>query len=635
MGAKADPLVGSDSFVYADFIALLSDDELDCVRRFVVADAYARFRRDRGGTVLFAVAIQTLGREIELEATRRDLGPPELVDELVDRLRRRYEALAISCDWSRTVVASRPETCRRTQRIFLELFDAGLIHRRLPADGEGSWSLRSGAYAESCDRDLDALPGWAAEAIEAQRQALGRVDGVEIEAMLLGGASLLAFTPYADAISDAAFVAISPNHREVDSVATPSELDQLRNNRSTTPMAQTGAQAAVPGVEALLPVVVTPTVDDRFGPTVSLGIPGRDKVDSEIAERLETRAGLPFRATTASSKPASAQRFRLADRSVSCANAWGIPIPIVHCDSCGPVAADPEDVPALASASAGSGGDGGAETCLCSRCGGSGVRDPETIAAQFAAMWTWSTICIPPGDREASSLPHSELDRWLPTSRAIWSSNDSERFLDQRIAAKAAGELDALPGLNPPEPSSAASLCGAVRTNGQGGIGGIEELDELVSQVGADVARLTILHAASPQRPSSWSPASVRHAQRFLKNLRDYAEPRLASREPPLPREIDRSTRLRRRLSAWCDVADVKISASFERLAMHRATHDLMLFLKRICDFEQRCIDAGGLSPQDRDALVVALLRLVRLAAACVPDTASELEAIAGTEAAS
>ncbi len=619
-GAEADSPERSDVFVYADLVAPTGSDRLDCARRFVVADAYARFRRGRGDTVLFASAIGAIDEETELEAARRGSSPPDLVESFVEELRQRCELLEVSCDWAQSVVASRPEHRRRTQRIFLELFEGGLVHQGdLPAEGDGErpWLLRRAAFAEACSRGLDDLPGWSAEAVEAQRRALGRVEGVEVDAVLLGAGQVPVFTPHVDAIGDATFIAISPHHPEVETIASPSDLEELRRDPGAVKLAQTEMQGAIPGVEGLLPVVVTPSVDARFGPTLCLGIPARDETDREIDARLTTPPGLPFRTSGNSSKPRAAARFRLSDLPLSRIGEWGAPIPIVHCGGCGPVPASVEEPPVESQ---------------CPRCGEPAAPDRQVIDGRFDGMWAWSAIPIPVDERGTSSLAHAELERWLPARQVVWSASGAERLLDERLVGRVAGELGALPGIDPPEPFAGASLCGAVGAGREGGVGSVEELDELLEEVGADVIRLTILHSASTHKPVSWSPGALRHSQRFLEELRDYAQPRLASRELPLPLEIDSATRPRRRLAAWCKVGEAKVTESLERLKMHQATFDLMLFLKQVRHFEEHCVDTDELGPLDRDAVVVALLRLIRLASPCVPHVAAELEAAAGAQ---
>jgi leucyl-tRNA synthetase len=614
------------TYVYAGYARAMEDSDLDCTRRFLIGDAYARFRRDRGDSVLFALGVESSGEAVEQEAARASLSPDDLTDQYQARMRERFECLGVSCDWDRTVVTSHPAHRRHAQLIFLALLEQDLAYRReVPGEaGNARWFLRSSAYAEQCEQGLGELAGWTVEAIETQRAALGRVDGVEMEAELLGVGKLAVFTPYPESIEDAEFVAISPNHPQAGAVASPTEMGGLRGQASGV-MVQTGTQAVIPGVSALLPVVVAPSVDARFGPTASLGVPGQDETDREIASKLEKVARLPLKAASSKAKPGPSARYRLPDLAISRAGSWGTPVPVVHCQRCAAVPNPPPEgsLPA-------EGPEPGA--CSCPRCGEPAEQDPGVIDSSLSDMWMWLSICVPPADRESSTLSHAELERWLPARQVVWSASGGEHLLHQRVAGRVASDLGIAPSLQAGEPFSGALVHGQVSTteaNGNECVGGVGELDELVAKVGADVARLTILNAASPAKAIGWSGQQVRHSQRFLAELREFAEPRLRLQEQPDPLEIDRSTRLRRRLAAWCRIAEERISTSLEQLAMHRATFDTMRLLERIQDFEDRCTKEGELEPEDRDAVFIALLKLVQLSTPIVPSIAAELQATA------
>ena len=115
--------------------------------------------------------------------------------------------------------------------------------------------------------------------------------------------------------------------------------------------------------------------------------------------------------------------------------------------------------------------------------------------------------------------------------------------------------------------------------------------------------------------------------------LWDYAEPRLREWEGPAGGEIDGSTRLRRRLATWCRVGLDKVAENLERLEMQRATHNAMLLLERIQDFERRAAgEDAQLDERDREAVVAALLLLVQGLAPFTPHIAEELWAAAGNE---
>ncbi len=115
---------------------------------------------------------------------------------------------------------------------------------------------------------------------------LGRVDGVELELAGPDGAQLTrVHPPRATRSRQARFVLMSPRHPDADDVgsratAVHEQLEQLRSGgwerssreAETIPVIDTGR--VVLGTDgAPLPVLVSPLVDSRFGPTVVLGVP--------------------------------------------------------------------------------------------------------------------------------------------------------------------------------------------------------------------------------------------------------------------------------------------------------------------------------------------------------------------------
>ncbi|HEY2717413.1 MAG TPA: class I tRNA ligase family protein [Solirubrobacterales bacterium] len=603
VGVSGDISERGEAFVYVDVVVPQEGNGLDWVRRFVLGDVYSRLLRAGGDEVLFVPVIATGGAEIEAEAAAAGGSPQEIADRFVERVRGRCDSLEISCDWGQAVVTSRPEHGDRLQSTFLELFEKGLVYRRDGAGEEGDqrWHLRCGAFAEWCGRGLEQASESDRRAVELQSAVLGQVEGVEVEVALLGGQRVPVFTPHPDSIGDAAFVAISPHHPAVEALASPAELEALGDRSGPVAMAQTQMQAAVPGVDSLLPVVLTPWVDERFGPTICFGIPDRDQTDREIAARLSQAAGLPLKLSAGNAKPRPGARSRLPDLLASRSGEWGTPVPIVHCESCGAVGSPV--------------GPDATEACECPGCGGPAERDRQVISAELERMWAWR------------ALP--ELERWLPARQAIWGEEDAAQFLAERMAARIAAELGPQPA-DPEEPFPRAFACAAVDVGGEDErVRSEEELDRLIAELGPDAVRLGILDSASAANSAGWTAASFRHAQRFLDELREFAEPRLGASELAEPSAIDRSSRLRRRLAAWCEAAAASVARNLEQLAMHRGTYELMLFLKRIRDFEQRCAAAGEVSQLDREAVAIALRQLLRAAAPCVPSLAAELGPLA------
>lgn len=602
-----------DFGVYAGYSRPFAEDQLGLVRRFLIADVYARFLRAQGRPVLFGLGVEAFGEEVEREAERRGAHPRSLIDEHVVRLRRRFESLAISCDWERVAVSSGPEHSRRTQSMFLGLLERGLIYRQGQADAAGeegppAWFLRAGRFAEQCDLGSAPPPGWTADAVATQRAALGKVEGVEIRAVLPGISDLVVFTPYPDSIAEAAFVSVSPSHPAVEALAGADELARIRAEAGKEAILQTDARIAVPGVDELLPVVLAPGVDARFGPTAVIGMPGRDRADRALAERLQPSPGASLGTMRVSSKPSPSARYGLPDLPIARKRPWGTPVPIAHCGRCGQVPSPGQEGPERD----------------CPQCGGPATPDPASIDWNFDSMWIWPSICSPAGDGETPSPP-ADSPAWTAPGLVLWASDEGEQLLWQRVAGHILGAGDA--------PGEDALFPGALVHGSLGGdpaeqtIANADDLDEHLARGAGDAIRFAILNSGAPGRATHLHGHLLNHAERLVAEVRRRAEA-LAERDSPLPSEIDPATRQRRRLAAWSRTAATKIPADIEHMQMHRATYDLALFIERIRAFEEGRLEADGLDEADRDAIAIALTQLGRLAEPLLPGLAAHLASL-------
>ncbi len=686
--APPPPDAREPAYVFAGCPFTSGDAHMGHIRSYTIADAYARFLRARGRAVLFSLGFDSFGLPAELEALRRDISPHAWVARCCERMRGQFEALGYSCDWERTFVSSEPEHYRWTQWLFLAMLERGLVYQReaqvswcdscqtvlatLQAEDGACWRchtevrfvrlpqwfMRITAYVQDNERGLDALPGWDRAATGAQRAVLGRVDGVELDASTFDGAALTVFTPHAEAIGSAAFIAVSPAHPDVDRwISEPDVAAQLAGMREAgwrredrdaeqVPIVQTGAMATVPGVAGMLPIVISPLVDARFGPTAALGIPTLDPTDRSIAERLPAPAGTAWKAGKSSGTPRPAVRYRARDFAISRQRAWGAPIPLIHCPTCGTVPVPFADLPVRLPDDLQISGEGGNPLsrrpdfyeCTCPRCGTAAKRETDTIDCHVDGMWMWMPICVPPEGRSTEMFSHPEYARWLPAQQIVWGADAGGYMFDQRLIGKVLQDLEQLPALPDREPFAKALMHQMIRLEGRKmskHLGNVVDPNELVATVGADTVRLAVLHAASPGRIFNWNEQPVRYCQIFLKKLYGYAEGRLRQWSPQIDGEarIDPSDKLRRRLANWCSTACEKVTENYEGLEMQRAAHNAMLLLTRIQDFEQRALEKRGeLHDPDREAIVAALLALVQMLAPITPHVAEELWSLAGRE---
>ncbi len=637
----------ASAYALTDCVAPSESLSGEAVRTFVAADAYARFQRARGRDVLFPVGFDSFSEAAEREAARLGASPQEWVRDACERNRAQLEALGCSCDWERTLVSSEPDCYRWTQRLFLELFERRLVFRR-----DAQWFMRVDAGYSVHGAD------WG-ERLASRSDAPGRVDGVELTATTFGRGELTVFTPHASAIEKAAFVAVSPAHQELagwdlDHAQTQTitamrdavcELESA-NVGGPENMLVTDVLAMVPGVPGVLPVVISPLVDARFGATAVLGMPELDSIDRALAEHLPRPAqGMTWKVSAANAAGRPAIRFPVRVAPVSGARAWGAPVPIVDCSDCGPVPVAREELPVRLPHELGFGGagsqpaaeDGAHLACACPRCGSSARRDPSTIDRRFDGMCMWMAACVAPEQRATALLNDPGLERWLSVAQVVASEASTAKITEQRKLFELLQDTGGLPALLPRDPFARvlkhAGVMGALDRELASLTG--ENRQPASRYAGSDAIRLAMLSAASLERIVAWSDQRLLQSQRFLLRLFAFAEPRLrAWTESPQPADeahIETSDKLRRRLAHWCTTACEKVTSQLEAAEPQRAALSAMRLLKRIEDFEARALQRHGqLRQEDHEAVVAALQLLLRLLAPVTPHLAEELWSRAG-----
>ncbi|HEU4526494.1 MAG TPA: leucine--tRNA ligase [Actinomycetota bacterium] len=397
------------------------------------ADTYGRFLRMRGRDVFQPIGFDSFGIHTENYALRVGEPPRTLTDRTIANYRRQLTALGGAWDWSRELATSDPGYYRWTQWIFVQLFRAGLAERRespvvwCPScltvlaneQVEGDrcercgtrvgqrtmlqWFLRMTAYAEQLLRGLDDLD-WPERAKRAQREWIGRSEGVEIDfALPHHGLTLHTFTTRPDTLFGVTFLVVPPEHPDMDTLLRGEGSEDVRRYvekavreraATTTRDAQTssssrgaftGAYAVHPATGDPIPVFVAEYVVVSYGTGAVMGVPAHDERD----HRFATANGLPIVAVVRPANGASPApepwtgdgvlvdsgafsglasgpareaiadwleergagrrtvRYRLRDWLISRQRYWGPPIPIVYCEGCGAVPVPEEDLPVL------------------------------------------------------------------------------------------------------------------------------------------------------------------------------------------------------------------------------------------------------------------------------------------------
>jgi leucyl-tRNA synthetase len=671
------------------------------VRDYSIGDAYARFRRARGDSVLMGFGFDAFGLPAELAAIERQVPAAEWVEECGERMLVQMKRLGLSFDYDRVFYSSDEGQYRWSQWLFLTLCEMGLIylddatvdwcdtcqttlatiqveeggtcwrcHNEVRLIRRPTWFLKITPYLEENDASMPLLERqpWDELALSTQRYILGRSDGVEFDLVGPDG-PLTVFTPHRDAAGLASFVLLSPRHPQVDQWVdgdgpVREELEQLRSggwersarDARSVPVVDTGRAIAGPRGEEL-PVLVSPLVDARFGPTAVLGIPAVDEADADIAARFpnripgvdpdripgvdgpKTQAGLEKSAhqrgadeddatggddIVPPSAPVAgateAKRYRANDFSISRQRSWGTPIPIVHCPDCGPVPVPEADLPVVLPRDIKPTGEGNplAERpdfvdVECPKCGTPAKRETDTLDCHFDALFLWVPATLPPEDRATRMFTHPESRKWLPAERLVAGGDSGGFVFDQRIVTKALRDHGEFAYMEAGEPFEGCLFHEMVIADGRKmskHLGNVVDPDALVAEFGADTVRVAVLWAAGPAKTLNWSDAAIRFANKFLRGFWTYAHDRFVELDYA-KHDAEKAAEtefMRERLRKWCDNGLERITADTADLQLHKSIRNLTRLFERIQDFEKQLKKRGQLDRADTEALVAAIL---------------------------
>jgi leucyl-tRNA synthetase len=361
--------------------------------------------------------------------------------------------------------------------------------------------------------------------------------------------------------------------------------------------------------------------------------PGAQRLDL-TSYLAETRSNLKNSAASWSKLALGADKalshMEKADVSVWSEGAtWGAPVPLIHCEGCGPVLVPLADLPVLAPHDVDDADDHWPEA-TCPSCAAPATRDEHVLSARFDSLWLPLLPCVP---AEMRSLPVDdalvapETREWMPASHLIAGSDSGHFVLNQRLIAKALRDIGPLAFLADGEPFSHVTFHEMV-LNGDDKMSkhldnGVSP-DFLIDEYGADALRLAIVLGATPAKPLRWgsdSPhALAKPACSFLRSVLELAE---ALADAPLRQE------------GWgSDEGELQAAIAHleDQVVSHSAPADLRQALRAIMDFfidelQTRFDgwDPGGIGTPPPAELREGLLRLLPLLAPFAPHICEDI----------
>ncbi|KMY65927.1 leucine--tRNA ligase [Desulfocarbo indianensis] len=301
------------------------------VRNYSIGDGLSRFLRMRGFNVLHPMGWDAFGMPAENAAIAHDSHPATWTYDNIDFMRAQLKKLGFSYDWERELATCDPSYYRWEQRVFIEMWNRGLVYRKktlanwcetcktvlaneqveqglcwrcsqpVAQKSIASYFFKITEYAEELLEWLDKMPGWPERVLTMQRHWIGKSYGAEIVFPLWDHpGEIKVFTTRADTLFGATFMSLAPEHplavelsqgtgQEqavkdfIDKVKRQSFAD--RADEKNKEGVFTGVYCKNPVTGFKMPVFVANFVLMEYGTGAVMAVPTHDQRDFEFARK--------------------------------------------------------------------------------------------------------------------------------------------------------------------------------------------------------------------------------------------------------------------------------------------------------------------------------------------------------------
>jgi leucyl-tRNA synthetase len=242
------------------------------VRNYTIGDVVSRFHRMQGKNVLQPMGWDAFGLPAENAAINNKSAPAKWTYENISYMKTQLNALGFGYDWSRELATCKQDYYRWEQWFFTRLFDKGLVYKKNATvnwdpidqtvlaneqviDGRGwrsgalveqkeipQWFIKITSYAEQLLADLDKLSDWPQQVVTAQRNWIGRSEGVDVAFDLstetAGISQIEVYTTRPDTLYGASYLAVAAQHPLALEVAKENAemstfIDECKNTKTT------------------------------------------------------------------------------------------------------------------------------------------------------------------------------------------------------------------------------------------------------------------------------------------------------------------------------------------------------------------------------------------------------------------
>lgn len=476
------------------------------------------------------------------------------------------------------------------------------------------WFLKITQFADELLEGAKGLEHWPDKVKLMQENWIGKSEGLRFRFKLREEGEVEVFTTRPDTIFGSSFIAIAADHPIAQTLAAGNAevqafIERCKQGGTTAAELETQEKLGYDtGLRAIhpfdfareLPVYIANFVLMDYGTGAVFGVPAHDQRDFEFA----TKYALPIRRVVsdgdktapefhdseayngpgtlvnshfldgmdvADAKRAVIQRaeqggwgtgttvWRLRDWGVSRQRYWGTPIPIIHCESCGPTGVPREQLPVVLPEDVNFDIPGNPldrhpswKHVNCPKCDAPARRETDTLDTFVDSSWYFIRFASQPGDKP---FDKAVAEQWLPVGQYIGGVEHAilhllyARFFTR--ALQHIGKLDvaepfaglftqgmvthetykAQDGrwLSPEEIRKDSAGVIEIASGDVAEVGRIEKMSKskkntvdpepIVDQYGADAVRWFMLSDSPPERDLEWSENGIEGAWRFVQRL--------------------------------------------------------------------------------------------------------------------
>ena len=441
---------------------------------------------------------------------------------------------------------------------------------------KSQWMLKMASYSEDLLKGLDDT-NFADRVKLGQINWIGKSVGAHVTFKVAGtDLDFTVFTTRCDTLFGATYCVLAPEHKLIDKITSPDKKEEVEKYRKEcsfkNEMERTelnkdktgvfiGAYAINPVNGKEIPIYISDYVLASYGTGAIMAVPAHDSRDYEFAKKFNLDiipviegGNIEKEAYTGDGVHINSQflngmnkeeaintmanwleehkcgektvNYKMRDWIFSRQRFWGEPIPMIHCDKCGWVPMNEEDLPLLLPDVAEYEPTDNGESPLakiedwvnttCPKCGKHAKRETDTMPNWAGSSWYFLRFMDPHNNHEFASI--DAMKYW---NKVDWYNGGMEHTARHLLYARFWVQFLYNIGLVPNKEMiwtrvSHGMILGSNGVKMSKSLGNVINPDSVINEYGADALRTYEMFIGDYSQDAAWSTESLAGCKRFL-----------------------------------------------------------------------------------------------------------------------